>query len=227
LPRIFIIAGPPGIGKSTSGSYFIPENLTILDPDKIAQRYREQGFRDYKDIGNLRFNDLVKKELIAGKDFCIEINLGYQSHYDFAKSLRSFNPRQNTINVVLFHTDQIKLCFQRAKIRHEKGLHLVPHETIQQMYDNTIPLIKQNFSLISSLVAVDVSGETIEPEIKAIYERDENELKLLDMLPKWIETELKDFLLSEIQRSQKIKNTSLINPSEKPRRPKRGYRPRM
>jgi predicted ABC-type ATPase len=137
LPRILIIAGPPGIGKSTSGSYYIPENLTILDPDQIAQRYR----------------------------------------------------------------------IQRAKIRHEKGLHLVPRETIQQMYDNIIPLIKQNFSLISSLIAVDVSGDTIEPEIKAIYERDENELKLEEMLPNWIDSALKDFLLSEIQKSQKIRNT--------------------
>jgi len=120
LSRIFIIAGPPGIGKSTSGVDFIPENLTILDPDQIAQRYREQGFKDYKDIGNLRFNDLVKKELFAGSDFGIEINLGFQSHYDFVKSVKNFNPQRNTVKVVLFHTDDIDLCFQRARIRPER-----------------------------------------------------------------------------------------------------------
>ena len=92
MSRIFIIAGPPGIGKSTSGVDFIPENLNILDPEQIAQRYREQGFKDYKDIGNLRFNDLVKKELFAGSDFGIEFNLGFQSHYDFVKSVKNFNP---------------------------------------------------------------------------------------------------------------------------------------
>lgn len=61
LAKIFIISGPPGIGKSTSGSYFVPENLTIIDPDQIAQRYREQGFQDYKDIGNLNSATLLKE----------------------------------------------------------------------------------------------------------------------------------------------------------------------
>ena len=101
MPDIYIIAGPPGVGKSTTGSYYIPENLIILDPDKIAQRYREQGFKDYKDIGNLRFNELVRKELFTGKDFGIEINLGFQSHYDFVKSIKNFNSEQNIIKVNL------------------------------------------------------------------------------------------------------------------------------
>ncbi|MGF1637979.1 MAG: hypothetical protein ACFCUU_12960 [Cyclobacteriaceae bacterium] len=109
MQSIFIIAGPPGVGKSTSGSYYIPENLPILDPDQIAQRYREQGFKDYKDIGNLKFNDLVRKELISGKDFGLEINLGFESHYDFVKSIKNFNPDQIIVNVLLFHTDDIEL----------------------------------------------------------------------------------------------------------------------
>lgn len=227
MPDIYIIAGPPGVGKSTTGSYYIPENLTILDPDKIAQRYREQGFKDYKDIGNLRFNELVRKELFTAKDFGIEINLGFQSHYDFVKSIKNFNSEQNIIKVVLLHTDDIKLCLQRAKVRHEKGLHLVPRETIQQMYENTIPLLKQNFSIMSSLVAIDVVGDDIDPEIKIIYERDENNLKLLDKLPNWIEKGLKDFLLSEIQKDRKIISSPSNVPTEKSQKPKRGHRPRM
>jgi predicted ABC-type ATPase len=54
LAKIYIIAGPPGVGKSTSGSSVVPNGLTILDPDQIANRYKTQGFSDYKDIGNLR-----------------------------------------------------------------------------------------------------------------------------------------------------------------------------
>ena len=99
--------------------------------------------------------------------------------------------------MLLFHTDDIELCFKRAKIRHEKGLHLVPQETIQQMYDNTIPLLQQNFSLISSLICVDVVQDDIDPEIKLIYYRHDYGLKLLGTLPKWIESGLKDFLLKE------------------------------
>lgn len=227
MSRIFIIAGPPGIGKSTSGVDFIPENLTILDPDQIAQRYREQGFKDYKDIGNLRFNDLVKKELFAGSDFGIEINLGFQSHYDFVKSVKNFNPQRNTVKVVLFHTDDIYLCFQRARIRHERGLHLVPSEVIRQMYDNTIPLIKSNFSMLSSLIAVDVTGDELEPEIKLKYERDSNALQISDKPPQWIESGLKDFLLSELQEKEKRSKSQSSTELKKSSRPRKGPGPRM
>jgi predicted ABC-type ATPase len=115
LAQIFIIAGPPGIGKSSAGFYFIPGGLAVLDPDQIADRYKKQGFADYKDIGNLKFNELVKKELFANNSFAIELNLGYQSHYDFLKSLQNFN-KDNSIDVILFYTDDIDLCIKRAEI---------------------------------------------------------------------------------------------------------------
>jgi predicted ABC-type ATPase len=129
LPKVYFIAGPPGVGKSTSGGSFLPGAIDILDPDRIAGRYKAQGFADYKDIGNIKFNDLVRKQLFAGNDFAIELNLGFESHYDFLKSIRSFN-NDNTIEVILFFTEDIKLCYQRTEQRHQEGLHYVSPETI-------------------------------------------------------------------------------------------------
>ena len=82
MASVYVIAEPPGIGKSTSGKLFIPDNVDILDADLIAHRYKEQGFQDYKDIGNIRYQDLVRRSLVSGEDFAIELNLGFQSHYD-------------------------------------------------------------------------------------------------------------------------------------------------
>ena len=132
MPTIYFIAGPPGVGKSTSGSSFLPDDIEILDPDRIASRYKAQGFSDYKDIGNIKFNDLVKKQLFAGNDFAIELNLGFESHYDFLRSVKNFNS-DNTIEVILFFTDDKKLCYQRAEQRHQEGLHYVNPETIKEM----------------------------------------------------------------------------------------------
>lgn len=143
------------------------------------------------------------------------------------KSIKNINPGQNTIYVILFHTDDFELCLQRAKIRHDKGLHLVPRETIQQMYENTIPLFKQNLSLVSSFIAVDVARDDIDPEIKVIYEQHGYNLKLFYALPNWIESELKDFLLSEIQKNPKIINAPSIEPPEKSQKPKRSHWPRL
>lgn len=60
----------------------------------------------------------------------------------------------NRIEIVLFHTDDLQLCLERARERHEEGLHLVPAETVSEMYYNTIPLLKGNIGLISVLRAV-------------------------------------------------------------------------
>lgn len=49
---------------------------------------------DYKDIGNMRF-----QELVSNKDFSIELNLGFQSHYDLLKKMKAFNP-ENRIEVI-------------------------------------------------------------------------------------------------------------------------------
>ncbi|QJD96145.1 hypothetical protein HH214_09805 [Mucilaginibacter robiniae] len=91
MAKIYVIAGPPGVGKSTSGSALVPDGIPILDLDLIADRYKKQGFTTYQGIANLSFQDLVRKELIAGRDFAIELNLGDEQHYDYVKSLKGFS----------------------------------------------------------------------------------------------------------------------------------------
>jgi len=100
MAGVYVIAGPPGIGKSTSGYRFIPDNVVILDADMIAHRYKEQGFQDYKDIGNIRYQDLVRRSLVSGEDFAIELNLGFQSHYDFLRQIKAFN-NENIFHIIL------------------------------------------------------------------------------------------------------------------------------
>jgi predicted ABC-type ATPase len=199
LPKIYIIAGPPGVGKSTSGGSMIPEDTVILDPDQIANRYKTQGFSDYKDIGNLKFNELVKKELFSGKHFGIELNLGFETHYDFVQSLKIFNS-DNTIEIILFFTDDISLCYQRAELRYRSGLHYVESEIIKEMYENTIPLLHTHFSMINSLIAVNVTSQDI-PKICLKYSSADQQLIVAESLPDWAEKPIKEFV--ELQFKQK------------------------
>jgi len=196
LANIYVIAGPPGIGKSTSGGSVIPLGISILDPDLIAHLYKKQGYADYKDIGNLKFNELLKKELFSENDFAIELNLGFQSHYDFVRSVKSFNSK-NTINVVLFYTDDLELCLKRAEIRHQSGLHLVDPDTIREMYQSTVPLLIENFSLVTTLYALNVTAHEL-PKICIEFSKSANELILADEQPNWISRELKSFLKMQL-----------------------------
>lgn len=218
MPTIYFIAGPPGVGKSTSGASLLPDDIDILDPDRIASRYKAQGFADYKDIGNIKFNNLVKKQLFAGNDFAIELNLGFESHYDFVKSIKGFNS-DNTIEVILFFTDDIKLCYQRAEQRHLEGLHYVSPETIKEMYENTMPLLHAHFSMFSSLIAVNVSGDDV-PEICLKFTAADRELISAKNLPDWAEQSIKQFLELQFQPKQ----TQSLMQEQKQKRPRLGNR---
>lgn len=152
---VYVTAGPPGIGKSTSGNLFIPDNVDILDADMIAHRYKEQGFRDYKDIGNIRYQDMVRRSLVSREDFAIELNLGFQSHYDFVSQIRAFNS-ENIFHIILYYTDDITICLNRAAERHTAGLHLVSPDTIAEMYHNTFSLLTANFKIADEITFIDV-----------------------------------------------------------------------
>jgi hypothetical protein len=47
MSQIFIIAGPPGIGKSTNGADYIDPDLDILNEDDVNVKYKNMGFPDY------------------------------------------------------------------------------------------------------------------------------------------------------------------------------------
>ena len=55
--NIYLIAGPPGIGKSTSSSRFIPSGITIIDQDLAAYQYRKEGFGDL-DLYKVEFQNV-------------------------------------------------------------------------------------------------------------------------------------------------------------------------
>jgi predicted ABC-type ATPase len=154
--NIYIIAGPPGIGKSTTGYRFVPAQLPIIDQDLAAYQYRKEGFADYQHLASLKSNQQIKDFLFAEHDFALELNLGFPSHYDYLKSIASFN-RANNVHLILFYTDSVEFCLTRAKLRHIKGGHLVKPEIIQEMYEQTFPLLKANLSIFQSFRFIDVS----------------------------------------------------------------------
>jgi predicted ABC-type ATPase len=158
--NIYIIAGPPGIGKSTRGLKFIPKKTTIIDHDLAAYQYKKEGFSDYKELGIMSGNQQIRSNLFAKESFALELNLGFQSHYDYLNSLANFDPT-NKVHLILFFTDSLDLCLRRADIRHKSGGHLVKPEIVTEMYENTIPLLKNNLSFFKSIRFVDITNNNI------------------------------------------------------------------
>jgi len=43
MPTIYVIAGPNGIGKTTSSFDLLPKNVPLINSDEIAKEAREAG----------------------------------------------------------------------------------------------------------------------------------------------------------------------------------------
>jgi len=140
---IYLIAGPPGIGKSTNAANLIPLGTAIIDQNLAGHQYKKQGFTDYQDFASIRSNQTIREHLFAQQDFALELNLGFQSHYDYLKSIAFFDSA-NQVQLLLFFTDFLTLCLDRAKIRHLNGGHEVKPQIIEEMYASTLPLFHQH-----------------------------------------------------------------------------------
>jgi predicted ABC-type ATPase len=189
---INIIAGPPGIGKSTKGFEYIDEDLDILNEDEMRFKYKARGYADYNEYSIYRVRDIIRRKLIRNEDIALELNLGYPHQYEYALAAKKFS-NENQLNVILFFTDSLQLCLDRAKIRHESGLHLVIPETITEMYNNTIPLLKANFDAVDNLILIDASRKN-EFLTVAEYNKPAKKLELRGQNPDWFENDLKPFI---------------------------------
>ncbi|QIH33794.1 hypothetical protein [Sphingobacterium sp. DR205] len=179
MATIYIIAGPPNIGKSTFGPDFVPEGIKILDPDLIVQRYRELGIRS----GYKRFEKMLQHELSANRDFAIELNLGLRKHFDMLRMVKAFHS-DNRIEILFFYTDHIDICLARAQARKDNQAHR-SMETIEDLYIRALPLLKRNLDIFDTLKGVDVRENSIEPEIIFHYQQSSATIEVSKELPRW------------------------------------------
>jgi predicted ABC-type ATPase len=155
-------------------------------------KYKAKGFADYNEYSIYRVRDIIRRKLIRNEDIALELNLGYPHQYEYALAAKKFS-NENRLNVILFFTDSLQLCLDRARIRHESGLHLVMPATITEMYKNTIPLLKANFNSIDNLNLVDANEENDFYTV-AEYNKAAKKLELRGQNPDWFKNDLRPFI---------------------------------
>ena len=138
MPRLYIISGCNGAGKTTASYSLLPEmldckefvnsdefakGLSPFDPSKAAIQASKFML--------MKINYLLKRQA----DFAIETTLATRTLY---KTLKKAQASGYTVTLLYFWLNSPELAISRVKARVEAGGHNIPEETIIRRYHTGI-----------------------------------------------------------------------------------------
>lgn len=135
MPRLFIIAGCNGSGKTTATYSVLPEMLDCdqyVNSDEFAKSLAPFD-PDSASVSAGRFMLLKIKYLFDRKeDFCIETTLATRS---LLRMVREAKDNGYTVTLIYFWLDSPELAVQRVQARVRAGGHNTPEPIIRRRYE--------------------------------------------------------------------------------------------
>lgn len=134
MPRLYIISGCNGAGKTTASYSLLPEmldcrefvnsdefakGLSPFDPSKAAIQASKYMI--------MKFRYLFKKQ----EDFAVETTLATRT---LLKSVKLAQDAGYTVTLIYFWLNSPELAVERVRARVEAGGHNIPEETIRRRY---------------------------------------------------------------------------------------------
>ncbi len=135
MPKLYIIAGCNGAGKTTASYTILPDMLNcdeFVNSDEIAKRLtpnnpKESAIRASR-LMMARIDELIDK----GETFGVETTLTTRT---LRRVIIKAQQKGYTVTLVYFWLKMPELAVERVKLRAEAGGHDVPEATIRRRYD--------------------------------------------------------------------------------------------
>lgn len=134
MPRLYIISGCNGAGKTTASYSLLPEMLDcseFVNSDEFAKGLSpfnpEKASIQASRYMLLKIRYLLKKQ----RDFAVETTLATRTLLKTAKMAQSAG---YTVTLLYFWLNSPELAIERVKARVETGGHNIPEETIRRRY---------------------------------------------------------------------------------------------
>ena len=135
MPKLFIISGCNGAGKTTASYTILPNMLNcgnFVNADEIARGLSpfdpEKAAIQAGRIMLARVEELLKE----GQDFAIETTLATRSYVNLIKKAQS---QGYVVTLLYFWLNMPSLAIERVKLRVQSGGHNVSEESIRRRYD--------------------------------------------------------------------------------------------
>ena len=145
MPRLFIISGCNGSGKTTASYSLLPEMLDcaqFVNSDEFAKSFAP--FNPEKaSISASRYMLLKVRYLFHRReDFCIETTLATRS---LLKMIKDAQADGYVVTILYFWLNSPELAVARVKARVEAGGHNIKEETIRRRYSMGLSYLFRDF----------------------------------------------------------------------------------
>ena len=191
MPKLIIIAGCNGAGKSTFATSFLPEGLMSFDYDRVyLENYnslsdselREKFARDKttKQFESVAYNAIENK-----LDFC------YETNFDTQPLIwpKIFRNKGYQIDLIFFCIKNQEIARHRIEVRTEFKGHFVDNKTIDLKWKAGYKNLNLHFDYFDNILIVDNSKQNDIYQNIIQIEKDEVYL-MTDKTPSYLEHRL-------------------------------------
>ena len=204
MPILFVIAGPNGIGKTTSSYDLLPANTSIINSDEIAKEIRSTT------ISTINLQEYINQEAVRlmeelrskQSSFAIETNLADVDTWKFVLNMQQTGYK---LHVLFLSTNNLEILNSRIKERTLLGDHFVRPDIVEERYLSSLNLLNHYFEKADKLQLFDNSKS---PELIAeiTFGKIDYQIKTL---PDWVTKYLNKYFHPKSKTKKEFKDMSI------------------
>lgn len=202
MPTLYVIAGPNGIGKTTSSYDLIPLNTPIINSDEIAKEIKNTGIipeGNTQEYSNNEAIRLMEEQRKLNNSFAIETNL---ADVDTWKFLLEMQKTGYELHVLYMSTNSLDVLNNRIKERVQLGDHFVNPSIVEERYVTGLKLLNHYFSKPDRLQLFDNSTK-----VQLLADISKGEIThAAQQLTEWITQYLGEHFQQKLEQEIKIKD---------------------
>lgn len=207
-PVLYILAGPNGIGKTSSFYDFVPQNFTFINADDIAKQLREKsGDMNIQEIANGEATSQMNQLIAKKASFGFETNLADNETWKFIETIQLIGYQ---IIIDFFCVDSIQICINRVNNRVKEGGHFVRPDIVKMRYESGLKLLKYYKHIPDTLILTDNSSTPIKfvemRKGEIIFRKENPPIWVQNMIEKVVEKDNLDKTIEEIKQRYKEQN---------------------
>lgn len=160
MPRLYILSGCNGAGKTTASYTVLPEQLNLdeyVNADEIAERLCPQDPKKEAIRASRIMMERIEELMSKGESFAVETTLATRA---FARIIADAQKLGYTVTLFFFWLRSPQLAIERVARRYAAGGHTVPEDIITRRYEQGIDYLKKIYIPLCDFWVIVDNSET-------------------------------------------------------------------